>query len=81
MPYALGARFRLAALKQTPSLSVGLTPGGLDLPPVSAATRSVWCIATFADDPFEAPYLGGAQQRQAVVDAFGQRDGRAAKTR
>ena len=32
-----------------------------------------------ADDTLEAPLLGDAQQRQAVFERFGQRDGRAAE--
>jgi hypothetical protein len=32
-----------------------------------------------ADDTLEAPLLGDAQQRQAIFERFGQRDGRAAE--
>src|SRR5262249_45318153 len=62
-----------ASLEQPPPLPVCLAPRVcLDLAPVPAFTRSVGRIAALAHYALEAPMLGYAQQRQTVVERFGQ---------
>jgi hypothetical protein len=62
-------------LKEPPSLPVPFTPGcRLDLAPVAALARSVGRIAALAHCPLQAPRLGRAQQRQAILERFGKRD-------
>jgi len=63
----------LGALKQPPSLPVGLTPRRrLDLAPIPALPGAIGRITALAHDPLEATFLGHAQQRQAVFEWFGQ---------
>ena len=63
----------LGALKQPPSLPVGLTPHQrLDLAPIPALTGAIRGIAALANYAFEAALLGHAEQRQAVFEWFGQ---------
>src|SRR5262245_23362931 len=65
-PLPMRSSCRLA-LEQPLSFPVRLTPSGrLDLAPVPTLAASVGCIAALADDALEAPFLGHAQQRQAV---------------
>ena len=67
---------RATALEQAPPLPIGFSPRiRLDLAPISALPGAIGGITALAHYALEGALLGNAQQRQAVFEGLGQRDG------
>lgn len=67
--------------KQSSPIPIGFSPDhSLHLPPPMARSRTVRRRPALADHPFEAVFLGHAEQRMAIIEGFGVQQHRAVES-